>query len=213
MLRFLQACLLNIYSANIYSILDHLLIRNPWEGVNILPFIDVTLLKEVIASHCPDSCLTEDERHRNRIGEVFCYTYDPAENDTVPSCNRDIGLPDIVKCNSRVQVFKNHSESNVSFKPELIPGTKIPYPGFPSLRVLPIEHVELRNAGVNCFGFASKYPNMLLTLPILSQLPGAEQLAGNLIGKTIFVNWPMMHESKVRLFLSFGLCNDSAPVK
>lgn len=138
------------------------------------------------------------------MGEVFCYTYDAAVHDAVPSCNRDIGLPDIVKCNSRVQSFKNHSESNVSFKPELIPGTKIPYPGFPSLKVLPIENVELRNAGVNCFGFASKYPNMILTMQSLPQLPGAEQLARNLLGKTIFVNWPMMHEAKVRLILSFS---------
>ena len=173
--------------------------RNPWEGVNILPFINVNLLKKAIQENCPDSALTADERHRNRVGKVYCYTYDPAVNDTVPSCNRDIGLPNIVKCNSRVDVSENHSVSTVSFKPELIPGTKIPYPGFPSLNVLPIDRVELRNAGVNCFGFASKYPNMILTMHSLPQLPGAEQLAVNLIGKSIYVNWPMMHEAKVSL--------------
>ena len=69
--------------------------------------------------------------------------------------------------------------------------------GFPSLNVLPIENMELRNAGVNCFGFPSKYPNMILTMHTLPQLPDATQLAGNLLGKTIFVNWPMMHEAKV----------------
>jgi len=171
--------------------------RNPWEGVNILPFIDGTLLKQTIAKHCPDSALTADERHRNRLGKVYCYTYDAAVNDTVPSCNRDIGLPNIVKCNSRVDIIENLSVSNISFKPELVPGTKIPYPGFPSLNVLPIEHVELRNAGVNCFGFPSKYPNMILTMHTLPQMPGAAQLAENLIGRNIFVNWPMMHEAKV----------------
>ncbi|KAL7542662.1 hypothetical protein ACHAXR_012108 [Thalassiosira sp. AJA248-18] len=171
--------------------------RNPWEGVNILPFINVNLLKEAIEKNCPDSSLTADERHRNRVGKVYCYSYDPAVNDTVPSCNRDIGLPNIVKCHSRVDVSENHSVSTVSFKPELIPGTRIPYPGFPSLNVLPMEHVELRNAGVNCFGFPSKYPNMILTMRSLPQLPGAMELAGNLIGKSIFVNWPMMHEAKV----------------
>ena len=114
------------------------------------------LLKQTIETHCPDSFLTADERHRNRIGDVFCYTHDAAANDTVPSCNLDIGLPNIAKCNSRVYVVKNHSTSAVSFKPELIPGTKIPYPGFPSLNVLPIESVELRNAGINCFGFGKK---------------------------------------------------------
>ena len=115
----------------------------------------------------------------------------------MPSCNRDIGLPNIIKCNSRVDVMENHSTSTVSFKPELIPGTKIPYPGFPSLNVLPIEKVELRPAGVNCFGFPSKYPNMILTMHTIPELPDATQLAGNLIGRTIYVNWPMMHEAKV----------------
>lgn len=102
-----------------------------------------------------------------------------------------------MKCNSRVDVLENYSVSTISFKPELIPGTKIPYPGFPSLNVLPMEQVELRNAGVNCFGFPSKYPNMILTMRSLPQLPGALELASNLVGKTIFVNWPMMHEAKV----------------
>lgn len=171
--------------------------RNPWEGVNILPFIEVNLLRQEIKKHCPDNSLTASERHRNRVGKVYCYTYDAAVTETVPSCNRDIGLPNIVKCNSRVDVLKNHSLSTVSFQPELIPGTKIPYPGFPSLNVLPIESAELRNAGVNCFGFPSKYPNMILTMRSLPQLPCAPQLAGSLLGKKIFVNWPMMHEAKV----------------
>jgi len=171
--------------------------RNPWEGVNILPFIDANRLKDAIKDNCPDRLLTAEERNRNRVGQVFCYSYDEACNDTIPSCNRDIGLPNIEKCHSRVITIDNSSESTVSFSPELIPGTKIPYPGFPSLNVLPIERVELRNAGLNCFGFASKYPNTILTMHTLPQLPSAEQLAANLIGKSIYVNWPMMHEAKV----------------
>jgi hypothetical protein len=56
---------------------------------------------------------------------------------------------------------------------------------------------------------ASKYPNMILTMHSLPQLPGALQLAGNLIGKTIFVNWPMMHETKVSVqFLLLNYLND-----
>ncbi len=150
--------------------------------------------------NCPDTALTAEERHRNRVGKVYCYSYDAAINDTVPSCNRDIGLPNIIKCNSRVDVIENHSEADISFRPELIPGTQIPYPGFPSLNVLPIEHAELKKCGLNCFGFPSKYPNLILTMRQLPQLPAAVQLAQNFIGKTIFVNWPMMHEAKVRLF-------------
>merc|ERR1740136_288991 len=50
--------------------------KNPWEGVNILPFIDGDLLKSSIEKHCPDKLLTADERRRNSPGKVFCYTYD-----------------------------------------------------------------------------------------------------------------------------------------
>jgi hypothetical protein len=38
---------------------------------------------------------------------------------------------------------------------------------------------------------------MILTMRDLPRLPGATELARNLIGIHIFVNWPMMHEAKV----------------
>jgi len=171
--------------------------RNPWEGVNILPFIDVLLLKDTIKENCSDKLLSPDEKSRNSRGKVFCYSYDAAITETVPSCNRDIGLPDITKCNSRVDIIEENYGTDVSFNPELIPGTQIPYPGYPSLNVLPIENAEIIPIGLNCFGMQSKYPNTVLTLRTMPELPGAKQIADNIIGKSVFVNWPMMHEAKV----------------
>jgi len=172
--------------------------KNPWEGVNILPFIDITLLKNTMASMCPDNLLTVDERRRNSRGKVFCYMYDAACNETVPSFNRDIGIRDLHKCNSRIDVLDEPStEPTSSFKPTLIEGTRIPYPGFPSLNVLPMKSAELKPIGVNCFGTSSKYPTTILSLQTLPQLPGAEQLADNILGKSLYINWPMMHEAKV----------------
>ena len=155
------------------------------------------LLKATIASNCPDTLLSPDECARNSRGKVFCYSYDAAMNETVPSCNRDIGLSDITKCNSRVDIIEEYYGTDMSFKPELVPGTQIPYPGYPSLNVLPIENAELIPIGLNCFGMQSKYPNTVLTLRDMPELPGAKQIAENIIGKSVFVNWPMMHEAKV----------------
>mmetsp|Transcript_7356 Transcript_7356/g.11073 ORF Transcript_7356/g.11073 Transcript_7356/m.11073 type:complete len:1538 (+) Transcript_7356:75-4688(+) len=171
--------------------------KNPWEGVNILPFIDVNLLKKSIAEHCPDSGLTPDERKRNSLGKVYIFTYDDAALDTVPSFNRDIGIADIKKCYSRVELIEGEHPTNISFKPELIPGTQIPYPGFPSLNVLPMQSAELIPIGLNCFGSASKYSTTVLTMQTMPELPGAEQLADNILGKNVYINWPMMHEAKV----------------
>ena len=156
------------------------------------------MLKETLQKLCPDKVLTSDERRRNSRGKVYCYMYDAAVNDTVPSFNRDIGIKDIAKCKSKVHILDEPSiEPTSSFKPILIPGTRIPYPGFPSLNVLPMTSAELRPISVNCFGTGSKYSTTILTLQTLPTLPGAAQLADNILGKHLYINWPMMHEAKV----------------
>jgi hypothetical protein len=171
--------------------------KNPWEGVNLLPFIEIERLKGSIESHCPDSKLTQIERERNQRGKIFFYTYDMTHTETVESPNRSIGLSDIVRCNSQVMVLPEYESENVSFKAELIPGTKLPFPGFPSLNVLPIASDEVAPVGVNCFGFPSKYPTMTLKLHEMPQIPPVEALADNILGKSLFINWPMMHEAQL----------------
>jgi len=85
----------------------------------------------------------------------------------------------------------------VSFKPEVVEGTRIPFPGFPSLNVLPFQNVELKNVQLNCFGSISKYSATVLELQKLPAMPPAEQLAKKVLGRSVFVNWPMMHEARV----------------
>ena len=165
--------------------------------MNLLPFIDIDLLRKVINENCPDMNLTVDERKRNTRGDIFCYTHDLTSTGTVPSCNRSLGLPDINCCYSRVDVIDEPDGTDVSFKSELIPGTKIPYPGFPSLNVIPITSNELNKVGLNCFGSASKYSTRVLHLHKLPQLPSAAVLADKVLGSSVYINWPMMHEAKV----------------
>jgi hypothetical protein len=171
--------------------------RNPWEGVNLLPFIDIQLLKDTIAAYCPDSKLSPDERRRNSLGDVVCYRYDAACTDTVPVPVPKIGLSEIPGCLSSRKVIGNQLSRGVPFKAELVKGTVLPYPGFPTLNVLPIASIELARVGLNCFGGASKYPNMILSLHRMPELPPLEVLAQNVLGRSVFVNWPMMHESRV----------------
>lgn len=60
-----------------------------------------------------------------------------------------------------------------------------------------MKSVELVQIGLNCFGSSSKYATTVLSLHSLPQLPPADKLADNILGKSIFINWPMMHEAKV----------------
>jgi 5'-3' exoribonuclease 1 len=166
--------------------------------VNILPFIDIALLKDTIATHCPPSKLTSDEKKRNTLGKVYFYRYDISCSDMVESPNQKIGLPDIAVSHSSVTThIEDLGLSRIVFEPKLINGTQIPYPGFPSLNVMPIASAELMPIGLNCFGTPSKYSTMVLTMHPMPELPPIELLAQNVIGKSLFVNWPMMHEGRV----------------
>ena len=171
--------------------------RNPWEGVNLLPFIDAKRLKAAIGEFCPPRSLTSDERSRNSFGNILLFRYDPTVTSDAPSPNREIGLKDINMCNSSMVIYQEPDRKNTSFRPEIIPGTKLPYPGFPSLNVLPIEETSLDAIGLNCFGSESKYSSTILTLRKLPQLPSAEQLAAKILHVSVFVNYPSMHEAKV----------------
>lgn len=173
-------------------------VRNPWEGVNLLPFIEIDLLKSTIAAHCPPEVLTAAERERNRVGMVYCYKYDATCVDEVESPGAHFGIPDIGESRTSIKLIdEDLGQPKYVFEPTILPGTILPYPGFPSLNVIPIRSVELVPIGLNCFGTASKYPTMVLTMHEMPALPPLEELAQSVLGKSIFVNWPMMHEARV----------------
>lgn len=88
--------------------------KNPWEGINLLPFIDVDLLKETIKKHCQDNSLTPEERSRNTTGHVYVFAYDAAIDETAPSCNLDLGIPDIVRSHSHVDIFPKRKPSRIN---------------------------------------------------------------------------------------------------
>jgi 5'-3' exoribonuclease 1 len=187
------------------------LVRNAWEGVNILPFIRIKLLKETIAKYCPDSALMDDEVKRNVLGKIYFYRYDLTCTDTVVSPNVRIGLKDIATSHSSVTMHDEYlGYPRFVFEPKLINGTQIPYPSFPSLHVMPFASTALVPVGLNCFGTPSKYPTLILSMNPMPELPPIELLAHNLIGTSVFVNWPIMHEGRV---VSVSDCTKEVRVK
>jgi len=188
--------------------------RNPWEGVNLLPFIDSKLLQDTLRECIPPSALSVKERNRNRFGPVDLYVVQLSETESVVPCplGPSLGLPDLhAPVRSTVTYLPDTSYEHTPttcFEPKLVPGTQIPYPGFPSLHVLPIASHSLEPVGLNCFGSPSKYPNCVLTLHNLPPLTTPLQvLASQVLGKSLYINWPMMHEAQV-----VGLTNETGQV-
>mmetsp|Transcript_39060 Transcript_39060/g.87348 ORF Transcript_39060/g.87348 Transcript_39060/m.87348 type:complete len:1924 (+) Transcript_39060:98-5869(+) len=178
--------------------------RNPWEGVNLLPFIDAQRMRVTLAQLCPPDCLTPAETKRNSFGDPIEFVYDssPAfEGALHKSCNPAMGLPDLAKCKVRARSRKDmpFDRTDIVFKPEVKVGCVMPWPGFPSLHALPIPAAEIRPLKVNCFGSDSRYSTLTLVLPPIDPgtLPPTAHLAASTIGRSVFVNWPMMHEARV----------------
>ncbi len=169
--------------------------HNPWEGVVLIPFIDEARLRKAIAEFCPETSLSTEEKRRNSFTKILTFRHSPALATTVPSCNPSI-FPDITNCQTTVTPSSYSKSSLTTFEPKLVPGTVIPSPGFPSLKVLPIEDVKIEAIKVNVHGTESKYRTICLSLPV-AQLPAIDTLAPEILGRPVYVNWPMMHEARI----------------
>ncbi len=170
--------------------------KAPWEAVVVLPFIDEVRLIEAEGRFCPASKLTAEEVKRNKAGLVCHLRYDPTVMDTYYSCNPEIGLSDIPRCNSRAIFSESSLAPGQFFIPELIPGTISPYPGFPSLGVIPITDIETAPIKVNVFGGESRYKTVVLSLDEQVFDPTTMDL-GKLVGSAVWVNYPLVHEGRI----------------
>uniref|UniRef100_K3W9G5 Uncharacterized protein n=1 Tax=Globisporangium ultimum (strain ATCC 200006 / CBS 805.95 / DAOM BR144) TaxID=431595 RepID=K3W9G5_GLOUD len=171
--------------------------RNAWEGVNILPFIDVALLKQAIAQYCPDSRLTPSERKRNTLKLLpLRIVQDLNAVETLPSSLPGVpGFPDVHVCNTRVEDYSLPpiSVHGGQFQSRLMDGVQLPLAGFPSLYTVPLEAVRIEHVRLNCFGMGSRKATLILQIAAAQATENPQEL----ISKTVLVNWPNLHEAKV----------------
>ena len=134
--------------------------KNPWEAVVLLPFIDEKRVIEAEGKYCAEHNLTLDEKKRNNFGNVLTYKYNPIMTTTYYSCNPEIGLEDVHSCQSEcIESYPSLAPCK-AFVPEIYPGTICPYPGFPSLTVLPVASSHASFAKINIFGNPTKYKSL-----------------------------------------------------
>lgn len=171
--------------------------KNAWEGVNILPFIDVALLKQAIAQYCPDNRLSQSERMRNTLKMLpLRIVQDLNAVETLPSSLPGVpGFPDVPACHTRVEDFTLPpiSVHEGQFQSRLMNGVQLPLAGFPSLYTVPLEAVRIEKVRLNCFGMGSRKATLIL------QLSGSQtaEHPQDLLSKTVLVNWPNLHEALV----------------
>jgi 5'-3' exoribonuclease 1 len=172
--------------------------KSPWEAVVKLPFIDETALIEAEALHCSPSQLTLDDRKRNAFGKILMHVFDPTVAATYFSCNPEIGLPDVTRCQTSVTEVEMNIVPGNFFQPSLVAGTTCPFAGFPCLGVIDFARVQTDFIKVNIFGRDTKYRSVVLELQTLAvELDAIAAIVSKLLGSSVFVNYPLIHEAKV----------------
>ena len=150
--------------------------KNYWEAVVLLKFIDSARLRDAEESLGLKESLTPAEAARNTFGPSLYYKVSPEGNVLEM---RDIPFS--------IKPMK-------AFKSTLVPGTVIPYRDFPSLRSLPIKFVFMRFLTTKFSGM--RYRTLILGLS--SKLcPVGRSEPSQLVGRTVYVNYPLNHEAKV----------------
>jgi 5'-3' exoribonuclease 1 len=168
--------------------------KAPWEAVVVLPFIDSRRLLEAEQENCLASSLTPAERKRNEFGKILFVQYDPDAVDTYYSCNPEIGLADLHRCQSKGVYHSCSIAPGVCFKAALVPGTVSPCAGYPSLSVLPIQDASIEFHKINVFGRDSRYRSIILKLHE-QDFDSATADLGCIVGKSVWVNYPQLHEA------------------
>ena len=185
--------------------------RNDWEGVVLLPFLEESLVKQCIAS-VPHSKLTPGQIARNEPGPLIVFQHDPKGTG---DCRSTLPKSFAGLFPSKSRMFESmppgeFPEDRKCFGGDdpLLDGVKLGVdrpPGFPTMHSLALRG-ELKHAGVNVFGTASKKESLVVRMgrggdPAL--LVGAEEGASgaaayaHLLNRRVHIDWPYLKEAMV----------------
>lgn len=169
--------------------------QQEWEAVVLIPFIDERCL--LAAMEPCNSKLTKEEKARNCHTECAVYSYD-REMDFAYASPLPQLFPDIVHCHVRTahipmdawQVSLDHISKPVD-------RSALYFCGFPTLQHIKHKFYK-KKGGVVVFQQSSRGENMLLDiLPNQEGETTCDDVAAQVLGKSVFVNWPHLEEARI----------------
>ncbi|XP_029050758.1 5'-3' exoribonuclease 1 [Osmia bicornis bicornis] len=168
--------------------------RQEWEAVVLIPFIDSTRLQDAMAPYYVN--LTPEEQRRNKHGSMYCYTHSTQSMGRYEAVSEH--FHDFV---STANVVAINREDIIVPREKLVKGlcngvqVELHFPGFPTLQY--IQHTAtLEKAKVKVFQRQSTKDSMILHITPPAELD-LTKIASELLGKTVFVNWPHITEAQV----------------
>uniref|UniRef100_A0A672GG90 5'-3' exoribonuclease 1 n=1 Tax=Salarias fasciatus TaxID=181472 RepID=A0A672GG90_SALFA len=169
--------------------------QQEWEAVVLIPFIDERCL--LAAMEPCNNKLTKEEKSRNRHTECAVYSYDPETDFTYSSALPKL-FPDIVHCHVRKAYIPIDAwKVALDHKSKRVDRSVLYFCGFPTLHHIKHKFYK-KKSGVVVFQQSSRGENMMLD--ILSDQDGeklCDNVAADVLGKSVFVNWPHLEEARI----------------
>ncbi|XP_069565881.1 5'-3' exoribonuclease 1 [Brachyistius frenatus] len=169
--------------------------QQEWEAVVLIPFIDERCLLAAMEPLNPK--LTKGEAARNRHTECAVYSYDH-EKDFMFSSTLPHLFPDIIHCHVRVvnipmdawYVKLDHVSRHTDC-------SALYFCGFPTLQHIRHKFYK-KKTGVVVFQQSSRGENTILEiLPSQEVETRYDDVAVQVLGKSVFVNWPHLEEARI----------------
>ncbi len=91
-------------------------------GTVHLPFIEISSLFAAEKIFCMKEKYSHEENERNTLDKPRIFRYNSNNHDTIPSCNHELHLIDIVDCLSEEFIFAE-STNFIIFESKLLEGT------------------------------------------------------------------------------------------
>eukprot|EP00919_Chromeraceae_sp_WS-2016_P036437 GHVR01086478.1.p1 GENE.GHVR01086478.1~~GHVR01086478.1.p1 ORF type:complete len:848 (-),score=219.31 GHVR01086478.1:16-2310(-) len=168
-------------------------VKVPWGGVTLISFIEESRLINSMDA-IDDKSLSEDEKDRNKIGNIYLFKYNKSSNMYIKSLI-PLKLPSIKSSRVSIETYTHppfpHGVEHFPSYP--LEGCVIPQEGFPSLLEYNVECTLGKD--VKVFSFESK--DWSLILNVRRKLENESVIENILRSHTVQFDYPYIHIGKV----------------
>ncbi|XP_071053139.1 5'-3' exoribonuclease 1 isoform X2 [Onthophagus taurus] len=169
--------------------------KHDWEAVVLIPFINEVLLLEAMKPCNLE--LTPEEIEGNKEGPMLIYQFSKTDQGPYPAPEYFPTIPNNFTICTKLSIDDIRVPKDKLIK-GAYPGVKqeIYFPGFPTTKHLEYTH-HVANIKVKVHEQSSRNESMILTLKVNYDVPPLEEVAKDLLGKTVYVAWPHLVEALV----------------
>lgn len=170
--------------------------KNDWEAVVKIPFIDVELLKQVLATR--DEQLSDSEKARNVSGVDIEFVFNPQVDFyyTAPSNT----LPDIVHCKCQftpMDVSQLEPKDFVYGRLKDSEEGPAMLAGFPTLKTLDYDFNIETTGNIKIFERKSRNDSIVIKVKKPQFTGSLSELSHELLGTSIYIGYPFLREARV----------------